>query len=410
MMRSTTTRTRLAVTVLAFVLCATIWHWRHAAHGRTTTPPRSEWREATYPPGERATVDCATGFTLEYHPGYKIIRVLYPWRNARTSFTYVLIPRGAKRPPMPKGAVLVETPVRRVVLASTTYVPYFLTFGLTDRIVGMSGAHGAYSPVIGQLIQRGHIAEVSNGNGMARDYNMERLAAIQPDLVITYGTGLAQYDRQDQLEQAGFNVAIDAEYMEQTPLGQTEWMKFIAAFFDKDAEAERQFAQIMRNYKAEVALTTRVKNRPTVFCNASYKGVWYVPGGKSWPAAFLRDAGATYLWRDDPTVGSVPLNIEAVIERAKNADIWLEPGECRSLPELAAIDSRYSMFRAFRSGQVYNNNARVSARGANDIWETGVARPDRVLGDLISIIHPELVPGHKRVWYRQLSATAQAAQ
>jgi iron complex transport system substrate-binding protein len=104
------------------------------------------------------------------------------------------------------------------------------------------------------------------------------------------------------------------------------------------------------------------------------------------------------------------MTIEAVVARAKDADIWLDPGLCRSLAELSGADERYTVFRAFRTGQVYNNNALTNAAGGDDIWETGVANPDRVLADLISIIHPELLPQHKLTWYCQLPAKVQASK
>ena len=68
------------------------------------------------------------------------------------------------------------------------------------------------------------------------------------------------------------------------------------------------------------------------------------------------------------------------------------------------MDARFALFLAVRTGRVYNNNAKVNAAGGNDYWETGVARPDLVLADLISVIHPELEPHHQRIWYQQLPA------
>ena len=100
------------------------------------------------------------------------------------------------------------------------------------------------------------------------------------------------------------------------------------------------------------------------------------------------------------------MNIESVLARAKDADFWINPGAGRSREELAAVDERYSVFRAFRIGNVFNNNAKMRAGGGNDIWEAGIANPDMVLADLISIFHPELLPDHQRAWYWQLPEKA----
>ena len=353
----------------------------------------------------KETIRYARGFTIEYHQGYKILRVLSPWRDAKATFTYLLVPRGAPVPPIHADNVtVVEIPVRHVVINCSTYIPFFPMLHLNDRIVGICGGELINTPSVAELIHTGRIAEVGTGTGMARLMNLERLYRLQPDLILSYGTGDPNYDQQDKLMEAGFHVAIDGDYMETTPLGRTEWMKFIAAFFDKDVEAERQFAGIAHRYEAEVARTRTVSSRPTVFCDMDYQGTWLMPGGGSYIATYLQDAGADYLWHDDHTTGSMPLDIEAVIARAKNANLWLDPGECRSLAELIGMDARYAIFRAVRTGRVYNNNAKMGAGGGNDYWETGVAHPDQVLADLISIMHPELEPHHQRIWYQQLPA------
>ena len=74
---------------------------------------------------------------------------------------------------------------------------------------------------------------------------------------------------------------------------------------------------------------------------------------------------------------------------------------------ISIIDERYAVFRAFRSGRVFNNDARIGPGGGNDIYEGGLSNPELVLADLISIIHPELLPDHQRIWYRQLPEKAE---
>jgi len=356
-----------------------------------------------------AAIRYAKGFTLEYRQGCKILRIPTPWRDAKTSYTYVLVPRGAKRPEMDAGAIVVETPVRRIVVASTTHVFYFAMLGIEDAIVGIVDGQLVNTPSVASRIRDGRIREVGNGSGIAKGFDMELLLSLQPDLIMMYGTGIPEFDRHAKLQEAGFRVAMNSEYMETTPLGRTEWMKFIAAFFDKDAEAESLFAGIAARYQAQAAKARAIARRPTVFCGANFRGVWHMPGGDSFVAAFIRDAGGEYLWKDDATSGSIPLNIESVIARAKDADIWLNPVASRSREELSREDDRYSIFRAFRTARIYNNNAKADV-GGNDIWETGIANPDRVLADLISILHPELLPGYQRTWYWQLPEKAGGAK
>jgi len=210
--------------------------------------------------------------------------------------------------------------------------------------------------------------------------------------------------------EAGFKPVVNASHMETTPLGRTEWIKFIAAFFNKEAEAECVFDDIVNRYEAMAEKTRTVSRRPTVFGGVAWRGTWYMPGGASYHARFLADAGADYLWRDDNYVGSKPVAIETVFERARDAEFWVDTKMCASLEELLAVDERYGLFASFRAGKVFNNDARVTREGGNDYWETGVARPDLVLADLISIFHPKLIPDHERIWYRQLPSRTEGQE
>ncbi|HTL89740.1 MAG TPA: ABC transporter substrate-binding protein, partial [Leptolyngbya sp.] len=74
------------------------------------------------------------------------------------------------------------------------------------------------------------------------------------------------------------------------------------------------------------------------------------------------------------------------------------------LQDVVASDDRYLGFAAVRSGKLFTPTARVSKTGGNDYWESGMANPDVVLADLVRIFHPELLPNHQLVYYRQLKA------
>jgi len=101
-------------------------------------------------------------------------------------------------------------------------------------------------------------------------------------------------------------------------------------------------------------------------------------------------------------VGSIPLAFEAVFAKAGEADYWLNVGYVGSLADLKAMDARYADFAAFQKGNVWNNDARTTANGGNDYYESAVAHPEVVLADLIKIFHPDLLPDHELVYYRQL--------
>jgi iron complex transport system substrate-binding protein len=201
----------------------------------------------------------------------------------------------------------------------------------------------------------------------------------------------------------GISAAINAEFMEATPLGRAEWMKFTALFFNREAEVEKAFGKIEKRYSelSRVGRSTSVK--PSVFTNNSWQGLWHASGGKSFIAVMLADAGADYVWKDNPSERSIPLDFESVLERAQNADYWINTGVWNSQSDALSSDERYTLFSAFKNKTMYNHIGRVNEHGGNDYWESGVANPHLVLADLIKIFHPDLLPDHELYYYRKLN-------
>ncbi|MBP1625687.1 MAG: periplasmic binding protein [Holophagaceae bacterium] len=358
----------------------------------------------------RATIRHAKRFTLEYRDDCKIIRVNQPWRGAKETFLYQLVPRGSHPQTVEPGALLVETPIRSIVLLTTSSLPSFVTLGRVEVVQGVAGTAHVTTPAFTDRIRSGQVQEVSNGaSGMNKVLDYDRLFTLNPDLILTSGTGDASLDRHQKLGEAGFRVALCADYMENEPLGRAEWIKFVAAFLDRDAEAEAHFEKLEARYMAQKTLTQQAFRRPTVLCEMDYRGSWYAPGGGSYLAAFFRDAGATYLLGDDPNPGSRPLKIEMVLDRARDADFWMlhmTGSSLHTLQEMKDTDPRYTLFKAFREGKVFTTGARRGPRGGSDYWENGTANPDLVLADLIAIFHPELLPNHALYWHAWLKPLA----
>lgn len=353
---------------------------------------------------DQVTPEYATGFTVEYHDDYKVVTVSNPWRGSDESYTYVLVNRGDTPPSLGKGEEVIEIPSERFVSLSSTHLPYLPILGITECLKGTINPDTISTPEVLNLIQEGKVTDVSGGgSGMATGINMEKMIELDPDLVMTYATGLAEYDTHPKLQEAGIPVVVNAEYMEEHPLGRAEWIKFISVFFNKEKEANEYFKTIKNDYlsleKSVAALSTE---NPTVFLGNNRQGTWYMAGGNSYVAKLLNDAGADYLWSDDQTTGSIPLDFEVVYETALDADYWLNPGTAKNLKELLGEDARYSDFAAVKSDTIYNNNARMNNGGGNDYWETGVAHPEIILKDLIKIFHPEIVPDHNLVYYQHL--------
>ncbi|MEO1134353.1 MAG: ABC transporter substrate-binding protein, partial [Cyanobacteria bacterium J06639_1] len=341
----------------------------------------------------------AAGFEVEYHNHYKVVTVRNPWRGATETFRYVLVQCGAPTPEDVAGAQVVEVPVRSAIALSTTHLPHFAKLDLLDRLVGVSRFRQVNTPAVREKIDRGELVETGSGSTL----NVEGVLATRPDLVLTFGTGNAETDSHPKLLELGIPVAIVSEYMESSPLGRAEWLKFTALFFNAEKAATEVFAEIDRQYEATRQLVQNVDRRPTVFTGFSYNGTWFVPGGQSYVAQFLDDAGADYLWADRDTIGSIPLDFEAVFDRAVEAEYWLNGSqEWRTRADAIARDDRYGRFQALQESRLFNNDARLNPSGGNDYWESGMVNPHVVLADLIAMFHPELLPDRELVYYRRL--------
>lgn len=340
----------------------------------------------------------ADGFAVEYHGHYKVVTVATPWQGASEPLRYALVQCGAPAPDGFDAAAIIEVPVMRFVGMSTTYLPVLERLGVLDRLVGLDDITYVNNETVRAMADAGRLGFIGYGAYV----NVEEALNLEPDLILTYAAGSLDYDAHPKLIEAGLPVVVEASWLDASPLGRTEWLKFIALFFNQEAVAEASFAETAERYTALAALADQVSDRPTVLADTVFQGTWYMPGGQSYMARYLADAGGDFLWADEPASGSTPLSFEAVFDRAQDADIWVNLGYTSSLDDLLTQDARYADFKAFQTGQVWNNNARVNESGGSDYYESGSANPDVVLADLIKILHPTLLPEHELVYYQQL--------
>ena len=340
----------------------------------------------------------AEHFTVEYHNNFKVVNVLDPWEGAEVKFQYLLVQRGT---PIPEGypdARVVEVPIRSVVTMSTTYLAYLDMLGQVDRLIGHDMLATVSTQSVRQMIAEGKVKEVGTG----QKTNVELLLAMEPELIVAYGMG-NETDVHPKLLEAGLTVAMNAEFMERTPLGRSEWLKFLALFFNMEKVATDVFEGMRKRYINLTEKARSASDKPTVFCNNFSWGAWWMPGGTGFMATLLADAGADYLWKETDQSGSLQLSFESVYEKAFEADYWINVGYMiDAKDDLISQDERYTGFKAFSEGRLYNNTARVNESGGDDFWESGLAKPDIVLADLVKIFHPEMVPDHELYFYKKI--------
>lgn len=206
-----------------------------------------------------------------------------------------------------------------------------------------------------------------------------------------------------KMKALGIKVVSSRDYFEQEPLARAEWIKFFAAFIGKEKQADSIFNWVKIKYQQQKNLVAETGDRPTVFCNTPYSGVWYMPCGDNYIAKLITDAGGRFLWNEEKPINglNLTLNFEQVYKRAADADFWINTGTLSDRKQLENADAKFKLFKAFKTYNVYNCTNRVSPAGGMDIWETGAFRPDLVLSDLSLIFHykDDLQPG--RLYYYQ---------
>jgi iron complex transport system substrate-binding protein len=282
-----------------------------------------------------------------------------------------------------EGQRVIRVPVQRALLVSTTHAALFAALDCRERVAGMSWAANLFDPELRARYARGELAELSAEGNL----DLERMLALEPDLVMTYLTADPEYGQFRKMEQLGLPVLANAEFAEVHPLGQAEWLRLAGWLTGEERMADSLFERVEARYLSLSQRAAVLSSRPSVFSGLDYQGSWTVPRGGSFAAAYLRDAGARYIWAEVQGTGSLHLDFEEVLMRASEADFWINPGAARSLTGLAEFNPRLAHFRAWKTGRVFNNDARMSPGGGNDYWESAVVRPDRVLEDLIRIFH-----------------------
>jgi iron complex transport system substrate-binding protein len=347
---------------------------------------------------DKIEIHHAKGFSVRYFDHYKVLSVVNPFEAQPDTTHYVLVQRGTPKPGGYPKAQFIEIPIRTLIGCSSAHIALTDFLDANGVLVGLGSFDYISSPQVLRMVDEKKLAEVGTGASL----NQELVLSLAPDLLMIMGRSDGKYNTHPLLVEAGIGVITISEWMESTPLGRAEWVKLMAVLLNKEALANEKFGKLERRYTELAQLAANVKQRPTVFNGMSFKGVWHVAGGKGYMAHFLKDAGTSYYWANEPSTASLSLNFESVYAKAMQADFWINPSSARTKGDILTNDSRNGDFKAFKTGQIYNNNRRVNERGSNDYWESGLVNPHVVLADLIRIFHPELLPDHQLYYYQPI--------
>lgn len=347
-------------------------------------------KEQTYPMLSHAQL-----FTLVPESNYTSLIIFNPWKNDEIYATYYLVKDPHTN--VPGNGQKIQIPLKDVMVNSATHVGFMELLGELDKITGICNPEFIYNPAILQRVRDGKIKDM----GDSFNLNIEQVLLLQPQAVIT-----TAYNADDEnsrlMRQSGLSILYNIEWQETTLLGRAEWIKFFGVLFDKEAQADSIFNSIEQNYIHISNLARNIDHTPTILSGQDFRGSWSMPGGKSFNAQLFADAGGDYFYKDNQSTGSISTTIEEALIHFNQADVWVGV-QANTLKELGETDSKYKSFKAYQNGEVYNTNKRTTPSGGNDYWESGVARPDLLLSDMIKILHPNLMPDYQLTYYQKLN-------
>ena len=185
----------------------------------------------------------ARGFTIETFDGYTVARVRDPWDTTRTLHTYVLVPKDAPMPEVLPDADVVRTPVERAALSSGVHCTLLEAIECGDAVRAVCQPEYISHRFVKEGVASGSIADI----GSSSQIDVERLIDSGAEIVVMSPFEGVSYGA---VEKTGIPIVECASYMETEPLGQTEWLKFHAAFYDRLPQADSLFRQIETRYYA----------------------------------------------------------------------------------------------------------------------------------------------------------------
>jgi len=346
----------------------------------------------------------ASHFTVDSIPGYRILSVVNAWNGSGTNYRWILVDSARSCPDctLPDSLLSlprIQIPLRRIVVLSTTQLALLEKLGALDRVIAVGNKNHIYSPAMHQRMDSLQLPAVGNGNSL----DLERILTLNPDAVLTFGTGSSQFDDYPRLSTARVPTLLTAEWMESHPLGRMEWIRFMGVLLHAEARADSLFIEAASQYDSLCGQVAKDSiQRPVVLLGYPDGDNWQAGGGLSYMAQFLEDAGARYLWKDHAEPGILSLSLEIALTQGAQAEFWLHPGAWRSQEEIHRAEARVDLLPVWRNGNIYQHSQRMGKNGSIDFYESGIAHPERILADLIRILHPGILPDSTLSYYRRV--------
>ena len=355
------------------------------------------------------TSDAAEGIDYQYAEAL----VANPWKAGTMLHRYILIPKGEEGDKTVARLALqrtsgmgcttdtVRTPVERSAVFIAPHCQLMYELGCQQAIRGVCDLNYINIPDVRKRAASAGKASAGNassekassgnasaqnsivdcGSSMAPD--IERIIALKPEaILVSPFENSGGYGKLDRLH---IPIIEAADYMESSPLGRAEWMKFYGMLFGKnknisttaaveaseatagkaseatlpascELRADSLFAQIEKEYLDLKAEAGKLPKGLSILTERKTGGVWYVPGGQSTIGILLKDANARYIFSDDKHCGSLPMSPEQILAKGSQVDVWAFKyfgGAPLSQAQLLQEYDGYKALAAFNRGNIY---------------------------------------------------------
>lgn len=336
-----------------------------------------------------------------------------PWKAGTMLHRYILIPKGkegdktvamlARRRSTGARCTTdtVRTPVEKSAVFIAPHCQLMYEMGCQQTIRGVCDLDYINIPDVKKRAALSGNTSAQNpivdcGSSMAPD--IERIIALKPEaILVSPFENSGGYGKLDKLH---VPIIEAADYMESSPLGRAEWMKFYGMLFKKDGNAPKTalaascepkadslFAKIEKEYLKLKAEAAGYPKGLSILTERKTGNVWYVPGGKSTMGILLRDAHARYIFADDTHSGSLSMSPEQIIAKGNQVDVWAFKyfgGNALTKQDLLAEYQGYQALKAFQTGTVYETDT-----SCEPYFELTSFHPEILLREFIILSHPE---------------------
>lgn len=358
---------------------------------------------------------------------YAEVNVANPWKAGTLLHRYILIPKGKEGDEMVARLALqrtsgmgcttdtVRTPVERSAVFIAPHCQLMYEMGCQQAIRGVCDLDYINIPDVKKRAAAGNAAagkasagNVSAGNAAARNSivdcgssmapDIERIIALKPEaILLSPFENSGGYGKLDKLH---VPIIEAADYMESSPLGRAEWMKFYGMLFKKDGNAPKTalaascepkadslFAKIEKEYLKLKAEAAGYPKGLSILTERKTGNVWYVPGGQSTIGILLKDANARYIFEDDEHSGSLAMSPEQILAKGKQVDVWAFKyfgGAPLSQAQLLQEYDGYKALAAFSRGNIYQVDTSTVP-----YFELTSFHPELLLREFIILAHGE---------------------